>query len=965
MQTLNGNWQLALDPDNAGRAGKWFDAVRPDARPAPVPGIVQQLFPDYCGVTWYWHAFHVDRKAERNQRWRLRFGAVNYFAEVWLNGVAVGSHEGGETPFELDVTRALRNEAENLLAVRVVNPSNTPIDGMQLCEIPNGNGRCDGGIILPVELLCVPAVRIDDVFVQPNVATGGIDVTVNVVNETGSAFNGNISGVAGPAMSGDIADAVEIKAVFAKGESAHRLALTIRQHRLWSLDDPQLYSVRVGLASPGGRRAMPRHEKSVRCGFRDFRVGADGYFRLNGKRIFLRSVHTGPYFPPGSPVTTATPAFSRRDMILAKACGFNVVRFIAGAALPEQLDLCDEIGLMIYEESLASWQLADSPDMLRRYDQAQREMILRDRNHPCVTIWGLLNETNAGPLYDAAKAYLPTLRTIDDTRLVLLSSGRWDADPKIGSVANPGSREWEPVWGVEGPDAPAVDNHLGRDPGGYIDRAGDAHFYPQFPMAERYRRQLRTFGQDGKPVFLSEYGIGSMSNAVRELRHFEQAGMSPEPAYAVRYRKMEQSLLADWKRFGMEGVCPFPEDMLRDSQRLQSRQRLLGFDLIRSNPKFCGFSLTSMLDSPTGGEGTWSFWRELKPGIADALSDGWAPVRWCLSVEPSHVYASRKFKLEAVLANEDVLPPGEYPVTLRITGKPGIVWEKRGTARIPAPADGQEGLLAVRVYSGTATLQVPTGEYEFAASMERGGAPTGDRLAFKVTDAATFPRGRGKLFTWGVDENACAFLAAHGYTCEPYAPRKPKKSAKPRTILLGDVAPAPEHTAIWDALRQELESGAQVIALSPEPFRTDLVKPINPLAKAVDPALVPEQHPWHDLLQARTIHDWLYHRECVGKRHPLFAGLQSGGILDWEYWGEVVGHAWFAMPRNSCEVVAAGFAVGYCCPGNCDSGLLVGRQRVGQGMLLFNSLAILDHLGRHPATDRLLLNMLASDVRKW
>jgi hypothetical protein len=97
----------------------------------------------------------------------------------------------------------------------------------------------------------------------------------------------------------------------------------------------------------------------------------------------------------------------------------------------------------------------------------------------------------------------------------------------------------------------------------------------------------------------------------------------------------------------------------------------------------------------------------------------------------------------------------------------------------------------------------------------------------------------------------------------------------------------------------------------------------------------------------------------VGKRHPVFASLQSGGILDWEFWGEVVGHAWFAVPRNPCAVIAAGFAVGYSCPGGYDSGLLIGLQCVGKGRLLFNALALVDHLGRHPAADRLLLNMLA------
>jgi len=814
MQILNGNWKLSLDPQNEGRAGQWFAAVRPEARPAPVPGVVQQFFPDYCGVTWYWHAFRPERKAERNQRWRLRFGAVNYFAEVWLNGIAVGSHEGGETPFSLDVTKAIRTEGENLLAARVVNPSGTPIDGMRLCEIPSGNGRRYGGIMLPVELLCVPAVRIDDLLVQPEVATGGIEVTVTVVNDARTAAAGTLCGVAGPAMSGEVADSAEIKAVFPQGESTHRLALTIRQHRLWSPDDPQLYNVRVALESHWERNAVPRHEKSVRCGFRDFRVGPDGYFRLNGKRLFLRSMHTAPWSQPGSPGTTAMPAFSRRDMILAKACGFNMIRFIAGCALPEQLDLCDEIGLMIYEESLASWNLADSPDMPRRYDQALREMILRDRNHPCVTIWGLLNEMADCPTHRHAQQSLPLVRSLDTTRLVLLSSGRFAYDSMVGSLANPGSMEWECLWGLEGTKTKAREAPVNIS--GNFEGAGDVHMYPRLPQSPAVNHFMRTTGKDSKPVFLSEYGIGSLCNAIRELRHFEQAGMSPEPAYAVSYRNIEQRLLADWKRFGMEGVYPFPEDMLRDSQRLHCRQRLLGFDIIRSNPKFCGFSLTSMLDGPVGGEGTWSFWREPKPGIIDALSDGWAPLRWCLFVEPSHVYAGREFKIEAVLANEDVLPSGEYPVTLRITGKPGIVWEKRVTALIPAPADGQEGLLAVSVYCGTTTLDVPTGEYEFAASMDRGGAPAGGRLTFHVTDPKGLPNVQRAVRLFGMDKRIETWLTTRGVRCRQF---DSSASSRREVIVVGRDKSIHRDVAAWRALAKRMARGSTVVFTSPESFR--------------------------------------------------------------------------------------------------------------------------------------------------
>ena len=117
---------------------------------------------------------------------------------------------------------------------------------------------------------------------------------------------------------------------------------------------------------------------------------------------------------------------ARRDLLDVKAMGFNMIRFIWGGAERYQLDLCDELGLMVYEESFASWPMQDSPQLAARWNQAVTELIRRDRNHPSVVIWGLLNEVRDRPHFRLAAASLPTVRRLDDTRMVFLNSGRWD-----------------------------------------------------------------------------------------------------------------------------------------------------------------------------------------------------------------------------------------------------------------------------------------------------------------------------------------------------------------------------------------------------------------------------------------------------------------------------------------------------------------------------------------------------------
>src|SRR5208283_5424364 len=136
---LAGRWLLAVDPDDRGREEGWAAAARPEAVAVPVPGIVQQVFPGAHCPAWYWLRFIPPRTIVPGERAVLRFGAVSYLAQVWLNGVMVGSHQGSEMDFALDATAAM-HAGENLLAVRVVKPDGRHrIDGLLLGEIPHRN----------------------------------------------------------------------------------------------------------------------------------------------------------------------------------------------------------------------------------------------------------------------------------------------------------------------------------------------------------------------------------------------------------------------------------------------------------------------------------------------------------------------------------------------------------------------------------------------------------------------------------------------------------------------------------------------------------------------------------------------------------------------------------------------------------------------------------------------------------
>jgi hypothetical protein len=382
--------------------------------------------------------------------------------------------------------------------------------------------------------------------------------------------------------------------------------------------------------------------------------------------------------------------------------------------------------------------------------------------------------------------------------------------------------------------------------------------------------------------------------------------------------------------------------MLRASQQMHCRQRQLGFNLIRSNPKICGYNLTGLLDHGYTGEGLWTFWREFKPGIMDTLQEGWAPLRWCLFVAPMHAYAGRPLRLEAVLANEDALAPGTYPAWLRVLGPEGIAWEKKLDVVIPQPAAGEDGPLAIPVFNAEVTIPGPTGQYLFAATLQRGGAPAAGRLMFQMTEA---PKAETSLavVAAAVDARVLAWLNSQQISVLPLetAPADVRQ-----IILVGNTPDSALTSAVRVDLLRRVAQGSTALFLDPTVFQ-----------KKADPV------GWLPLKnKGRLTHfsDWLYHKECVAKKHALFAGLAPRGIMDWDYYGPLITNRFFEGQETPEDVAAAAFAVCHSSrPDGYAAGVMLGAYSFGAGRIVLNTFNLLDQVDRHPAADRLLLNLIA------
>ena len=397
----------------------------------------------------------------------------------------------------------------------------------------------------------------------------------------------------------------------------------------------------------------------------------------------------------------------------------------------------------------------------------------------------------------------------------------------------------------------------------------------------------------------------------------------------------------------MHDVYAFPEDLLIASQERMARHRQHAFDLVRSNPGICGYNLTGMLDHGLTGEGMWRLWRTWKPGAMDALHTGWWPVRWCLFVEPWHAYAGRAVKVEAVLANEDVLAPGRYPVRFRIMGPRGIAWEKRTEAVLPAPAPGKDPLLAVKVLEEEVVLDGPAGTYRLVADLE-GGAPLNRSVDFSLSVAADLPWPTETVALWGVDEESRRWLQAHGVECRGLE----DAAGKGDGVILVGIPPKEDGTAAWTRLVERVARGAIAVFLRFEAFRRDK----DPRDGELDVGFLPLA----DKGRCHGFHDWLYHKECVAKRHPVFEGLADAGIMDWYYYGPLIPTYVFERQKDWGEVIAASFAAGYGGAGSSgyESGILLSEHQLGNGRFILTTLPILENLDSHPAADRLLLNLV-------
>ncbi len=432
---LSGFWEIKFDLEDKGDAAGWMSGFA-GGRPIAVPASWNDQFEsmrDYLGVAWYQTRFDLPWAA-RPPKCILRFGSVNYLAEVWLNGDRLGSHEGGHLPFEFEVTPLL-HEQNNLLVVRVdgslasdrVPPGNVPLNRLdRFAEVNYPDGSFDFfpycGIQRPVLLYAVPPEGLSDLTVVTDISGQTGLVQVSLKREVGQHEAGNLSHTPARARLTLQGHGKSVTGVGQVNNPSHTAEFTLQapQAALWAPGSPNLYELVVELESDG--RVFDRYALPV--GIRTVKVEGSQLL-LNGRPVYLKGFGRHEDFPVVG--RGLLPALIIKDYALMEWVGANSFRTTHYPYSEQMMDLADRLGFLVIDETPAVGLFFAEEGLERRLAlcrQFTQELIARDKNHPSVIAWSLANEPHshrptAGPffrdLYNLAKA-------LDTTRPVTLVS---------------------------------------------------------------------------------------------------------------------------------------------------------------------------------------------------------------------------------------------------------------------------------------------------------------------------------------------------------------------------------------------------------------------------------------------------------------------------------------------------------------------------------------------------------------
>ena len=447
---LCGPWAFAYDDDGVGLEQRWQRSSAPFDRRIVVPFPPESALSGIGDtsahpVVWYRRTVTVEEAgtaALAGDRLVLHLGAVDHRATVWVDGERVGDHEGGHTPFSLDVTDALPSPpAAFSVVVRAEDPVGdaTQPRGKQtwLDEAAGLWHPRTTGIWQPVWLERRPATAVERLTWTPDLPGARVRLTAQLTSRVTAAPQRPVRLSVVLRLADEVlaeqtvrvtGDTVTLDVALPDAADSRRL-----QRLLWSPERPTLLDAEVRLLD--GDVLLDEVRSYV--GYRSATV-ADGAFLLNGRPYAVRAVLEQGFWPESHLAAPSDQAL-RREVELIKELGFTGVRVHQKVEDPRFLHWCDRLGLLVWAELPSAY--AYSPDTVQRLTAEWLEVLRRDASHPCIVTWVALNESWGVPhaadvpaQQQLARALAALTRAVDPSRPVISNDGWEHVDSDILSV---------------------------------------------------------------------------------------------------------------------------------------------------------------------------------------------------------------------------------------------------------------------------------------------------------------------------------------------------------------------------------------------------------------------------------------------------------------------------------------------------------------------------------------------------
>lgn len=450
MRLLNGDWKFQLVPaidavparffENSFDDSAWISIPVPSNWQLPavhVPGFKDN--PIYANVHYtfepdppfppvgnptgcYRTTFRLD-PAWSGRSVFLLFEGVDSNLTLWINGQEVGYSQDSRLPAEFDITAYLR-PGDNLIAVQVMRYC----DGSYL--------ECQdfwrmSGIQRDVVLYSKPNVCLEDYAVRTQLdgayQDARLEIEARVTNVDGVAnytVEAMLYGADGQPVLAEPLRAAPSRTTSFPLRTRHKTGVAYLEARIpapqkWTAETPHLYVLVLTLVDAEGRQV---DFESCRVGFRQVEI-KDGILLINGRRLVMRGVDRHEHHPVRG--RALTEADMRQEIILMKQFNFNTVRTSHYPDDPLWYDLCDQYGIYIIDEANIEThglggELSQDPAWAHAYLERGARMVMRDKNHPCVILWSLGNESGSGPHHAAMANWM---RAYDPTRFIHYESG--------------------------------------------------------------------------------------------------------------------------------------------------------------------------------------------------------------------------------------------------------------------------------------------------------------------------------------------------------------------------------------------------------------------------------------------------------------------------------------------------------------------------------------------------------------